>query len=581
MKLTRSSEIKQNYSNGFGFLRAMRYGCGIKFMRKLWGQMGLVIFCAVFFGNMTARAQYLDEVGVTALRAVTTNLDGTGIRVAQVEANNGDTNGIFHGTNSWEVSPAAVGQPTALFTYTSVLGTSTSFTNGVGDESGHADAVGIFFYGTTNQYSVDPSVAGVATNVAHADNYEAGGFYDNIIAAPSPPNINDPVVNQSFIFGYVPGQVSVATQRMIDTSYDNYAAQYNTLFVSGAGNGGPAAGTVAPPSTCYNGISVGADGSTYSSVGPTEDNGRAKPDITSPGLAGLTSFSTPYVSGAAAVLKQAGLRGDGGTSTNAAADIRTLKSLLLNGAVKPADWTNVAPSPLDPRYGAGVMNLFNSYEQLAGGKQNYTLSTSVTTNSPHLPTGAAGTIGALNGWDFNTNNSSATTDGVKHYYFNITNDVNNALFTATATLVWNRQKNQAGINNLDLFLYNCANSNLVASSTSLVDNVEHLWLPQLPQSRYDLQVLKHGGASVSANETYALAWAFVPQPVLAISGGNNPALTWPLYPAGFMTETRTDLVADVWNTNNIPAPAITNGLNMIWLNATNANQFYRLRSPNF
>jgi hypothetical protein len=48
-----------------------------------------------------------------------------------------------------------------------------------------------------------------------------------------------------------------------------------------------------------------------------------------------------------------------------------------------------------------------------------------------------------------------------------------------------------------------------------------------------------------------------------------------------MSDNATDLVADVWNTNNIPAPAITNGLNMIWLNATNANQFYRLRSPDF
>jgi hypothetical protein len=581
LKLNGTDEIKQNYSNGHGFLREMRYGCAIKFMRKLWGRMGLVIFAVVVLLNVTARAQYLDEVGVTALRAVTTNLDGTGIRVAQVEANNGDTNGIFNGTNSWEVNPATVGQPTALFTYISGLGTSTSFTNGIGDESGHADAVGIFFYGTTNQYSADPSVAGVATNVAHVDNYDGDYFFINIIDVPTPSNINDPVVNQSFIFGYVPSQVSVATQRLTDTSYDNFAAQYNTLFVSGAGNDGPAGGTVAPPSTCYNGISVGVYGSTYSSVGPTEDNGRAKPDITSPGLAGLTSFSTPYVSGAAAVLKQAGLRGDGGNSTNAATDIRTLKALLLNGAVKPAGWTNVAPSPLDFRYGAGVLNLFNSYEQLAGGKHGYIVSAIVPVNSSHPPTGASGTVGVLNGWDFNTNSSNTYYDGVNHYYFNATNGVGNAPFTATATLVWNRQKNQTGINNLDLFLYNCANSNLVACSTSLVDNVEHLWLPQLPQSRYDLQVLKHGGATVSANETYALAWAFVPQPVLAISGGDNPALMWPLYPAGFMTETRTDMVADVWNTNNIPAPAITNGLNIIWLNATNANQSYRLRSPNF
>ena len=73
-------------------------------------------------------------------------------------------------------------------------------------------------------------------------------------------------------------------------------------------------------------------------IGPTSD-GRSKPDIVSPG-SGATSFSTPFVSGSAAVLMQAALRGDGGADTNSANDNRTIKALLLNGAVKPADWTN-------------------------------------------------------------------------------------------------------------------------------------------------------------------------------------------------------------------------------------------------
>lgn len=549
-------------------------------MRNGW-ELGLAIFAAVVLSDATACAQYLDEIGVTTLRVVVTNVDGTGIRVAQPEANNGDTNGIFHGTNSWEVNPAAVGQPLARFTYTSELGTSTSFTNGVGDESGHADAVGIFFYGTTNQFSADPSIAGVATNVAHVDNFEANYFFDNIIGAPISANINDPVVNQSYIFGYVPGQVSVAEQQQLDTLYDDYAAQYNTLFVSGAGNDGPNNGTVAPPSTCYNGISVGAYGSSISSVGPTEDNGRCKPDITTPGLAGLTSFSTPYVSGAASVLMQAGLRGDGGTSTNAAADIRTVKALLLNGAVKPANWTNVAPSPLDFRYGAGVLNVFNSYEQLAGGKHGYIVSTSVTTNSAHPPTGAPGTIGVLSGWDFNTNTSSATTDGVKHYYFNVTNGVNNARFTAAATLVWNRQKNQTDINNLDLFLYDALSSNLVVCSTSVVDNVQHIFLPQLPQGRYDLQVWKAGGNFVSSNETYALAWTFFSQNLTAQISGTNLILSWPVYPAGFAVAATTNLSAPNWSTNNFPPPVFANGKNQITLSVTNPAQFFRLQTPNF
>jgi hypothetical protein len=512
----------------------------------------LIFIFAVLFCT-AARAQFLDQIGLTTLRTVTTNLDGAGVRVAQPEA----VAPVF------EINPAMVNQPASLFTYISAAGTASSFPNSVGNESGHADAVGGYFYGLSS---------GLATNVAHVDNYDAGYFYNNIIATPIPPNINDHVVNQSFIFT----GVTIAQQQAIDTNYDDYAAQYDTLFVSGVGNGGAATN---PPATCYNGIGVGAYGGG-SSVGPTLDNGRAKPDIIAP--AEETSYSTPQVAGAAAVLFQAGLRGDGGASTNAATDIRTLKALLLNGAVKPADWTNNSPSPLDTRYGAGVLNVFNSYEQLAGGKHGYIASTSVVTNSPHPPTGDGGTVSAFSGWDFNTNSSSASNDAIKHYYFNATNNLSVAPFTATATLVWNRHQNKTNINNLDLFLYDAISSNLVACSTSLVDNVEHIFVPQLPPGRYDLQVLKKGGTTVTTNETYALAWEFFSMPLNIAAAGTNAVLAWPVYPTGFVLESTTNLAPpSVWSTNDLPPPSLTNNQNYLLLNATNANQFFRLCRPNF
>jgi hypothetical protein len=341
------------------------------------------------------------------------------------------------------------------------------------------------------------------------------------------------------------------------------------------GNGG----SVNAPATCYNGIGVAVDNGS-SSTGPTLDNGRAKPDITAPGYpAGLTSFSTPYVSGAAAVLMQAGARGDGGNGTNAAADIRTVKALLLNGAVKPADWTNNAPSPLDTRYGAGVLNVFNSYEQLAGGRHGYIVSTSVSTGGAHPPTGASGMVSTLSGWDFNTNTSSSTSDGVNHYYFNVTNGVSEAMFTATATLVWNRQRNKSGINNLNLFLYNAANSNLVAVSTSAVDNVEHIFVPNLAQGRYDLQVWKAGGSFVSSSETYALAFEFFSLPLGIVRSGTNVVLQWPLYPAGFVLESAANLNPPAsWNTNG-PASVVTNNQNSVVMGITNTSLFFRLWRP--
>jgi len=501
----------------------------------------------IFLGQLTARAQSLDTIGVTLLRMVTTNVNGTGIRVAQPEAYD------FNTTN-WEVNPnsSQVDHPVSLFTYTSSLGSVSMYPNSINTESGHADGVAEYFYGMPD---------GVATNVIHVDNYDANYFFGSIVAVHTPPNINDRVVNQSFTFG----SVTTNTQMLIDTNYDNYAARYNTLFISGANNGGP----VSPPATCYNGLGVGAYGGG-SSFGPTLDNGRAKPDITAP--AGETSFSTPQVAGAAAVLMQAGLRGDGGGSTNAAADIRTVKALLLNGAVKPADWTNNVPSPLDTRYGAGVLNVFNSYKQLAGGKHAYIVSTSVPLDSPHPPTGAAGTVGVLNGWDFNTNTSSAGADSVYHYYFNITNVLSNATFSATATLVWNRQRNQTGINDLNLFLYNAANSNLVAASTSSVDNVEHVFLPDLAQGQYDLQVWKAGGSFISASETYALAFDFTP-PFIA-KAGTHVAITWP---AVFGVESATNLAPANWVALTNPAPTILYGQSQVLLTATNRSQFFRLR----
>ena len=509
----------------------------------------------VLLVSATAWASNLDTIGVTLLRTATTNLNGSGIRVGQPEAGDGTV-------TNWEVNPGAagVGQPINSFTYFYSpspyrnLSTANTFTNSLGRESGHADAVAGNFYGLAG---------GVATNVTHVDNYDAGTFINYYVSGNR--SISDRVANQSFIG-------ASSSQSTYDQIYDNYVARYNTLFVSGIGNGGP----VNPPATCYNGLGVAAYGGS-SSIGPTPDNGRCKPDITAP--ADVTSFSTPLVAGAAAVLLQAGLRGDGGSDTSAATDSRTVKALLLNGAVKPVGWTNGSAAPLDARYGAGVLNVFNAYEQLAGRKQINLVLGSVSTNAAHPPTGATNTIGALSGWSFTNLTSSTTLDALAHYYFNLTNGPGRAAFTATTTLVWNRQQNQTGVNHLQLFLYNAANSNLIAACTSAVDNVQHLFVPSLPPGRYDLQVLKKGGSYVSASETYALAYEFFSMSLTVTGAGPNLVLQWPIYPASFVLESTTNLAPPVqWSTNNA-APAVTNNRNYLVLSATNGSQLFRLRRP--
>jgi hypothetical protein len=256
-------------------------------MKNLFKRNAIFVFAGAFFFCATAWAQNVNTnaIGLTLLHDLGTNLNGSGIRVGQPEAAE-DTNGIY-----WEVDPADVGEqagPTGLFTYYSNNVSSTMYPNSLGGESDHAYLVGQIFYGLVNN-------DGVATNVAHVDTIEADGYYNNFIAdlRKLPNSVTDAVVNQSF----TEGPLDASDQETVDSAYDDYSMQYTTLFVSAACNASISP-TVCAPGTSYDCISVGAYGGD-SSVGPTIDNGRCKPDITAP--QGETSFSTPQVAGAAAM----------------------------------------------------------------------------------------------------------------------------------------------------------------------------------------------------------------------------------------------------------------------------------------
>lgn len=495
----------------------------------------------------TASASDFETIGAAWLRQVDPTLNGTGVPVAQAEA----------GAPSWEVNPAAVSQPASLFSYSCSNGTVNVFPNSFGSESSHADAVASFFYG---------AFSGVSPGVAQVMNYEANYFINQVIASRQSVPVR--IVNQSFAYTALP----VTLQQSVDSAYDDVAAQQNVLFVSGAGN----SGTISVPGTAYNSIAVGAYGGA-SAVGPTVDNGRSKPDLTAPGV--LTSFSTPLVAGAAAVLLQAATREAGGAGTaTMASDIRTLKALLLNGAVKPADWTHSASAPLDTRYGAGILNLLNSWHQLTAGRVAWIESGQVTHDGEHPPGSAAGNVPSLTGWDLNSLASTVNKDGVNHYYFSAS-AAGGAPLTFTATLTWNRQANQNSIDDLDLFLVNTLDHSLLGASTSRVDNVEHLFVLRLAPGRYDLQVLKRGGSRVSLTETYALAFEGFAVP-LAITGSEGKVrVSWPIAPAGFALEATPDLANPAsWAAVTAPL-TITNQQFQTEISAPGALQFYRLRRP--
>jgi hypothetical protein len=440
---------------------------------------------ALIVAARAAFGQSLD-MGIPELNQLNPALTGSGIVVAQAEA-------LYGGTNAFEVNPAVVGQPAGKFIYTDLNG-SVSTTFNSSDESGHAEAVGGNFYGSSG---------GVAPGVSEIYNYEADYFVNDIIT--DGVAIPARIVNQSFVFVTNGNTTEQAQGQQI---YDNYAATYNTLFISGVGNGG----AVLAPASSYNGIGVAAYGG-QSSTGPTYD-GRSKPDITAP--ATETSYSTPYVSGAATLLLQAAEDGDAGSVTDAS-DARTLKALLLNGATKPPGWTHTDTAPLDPNYGAGIVNVYNSYLNLVAGEYR----SSASTSGSAAPV-SAGVIVPDQGWNLATITtpllSGSYTSESDHYLFDLTSSTA-PQFTLTSTLTWWRQAGQTDINNLDLYLFDVTTGDAIAVSDSTVDNVQELYVQDLGPGDYDLVVLKDGGQPlssggtvVSGSETYALAFNFSPVP---------------------------------------------------------------------
>lgn len=480
-------------------------------------------------------------IGLVAMRRERPAITGQGITVAQPEGQ--------ETPNAWQVNPLY--NSGAIFTWTSDLGMATNFPNAVGVESTHANSVAIKFYFTFG--------AGVAPGVSRVDSYDAGHFLNDIILLSKP--IVARVVNQSFVL-----------ETSADTFYDAYAHRYNVLFVSGVQN----LPEIAPPSpgSAYNSIGVGVISDTaMSSIGPTTD-GRAKPDLVAPHIC-CSSFTTPQVAGAAALLLQAATANDGGVNTAAiATNASVIKALLLNGAVKTSNWTNGFRRPLDARYGAGVLNMYNSDLQLRGGRHPASATNSVSLNGPHPPTGDTNNLASRQGWDFSTIQSAMMNDRVAHYYFHL--PTNSSAYSATATLVW--KKGTGTLTNLDLFLYETTSNTLVTCSTSSVDNVEHLFVSKLSAGRYDLQVLKRGNVLAGA-ESYALAFDFTPVKLTAGLSGTNVVVFWPASPAGFTLQAAMSLSAPIiWENISATNSILSNAMNTVMVPSSSA-KYFRLYRP--
>ena len=431
--------------------------------------------CIILFPIVNLSAAYKDDVGYTEL-ANELNLrgisvpTGAGVGVTQVEARE-DTNqnSTLESNEGYRPNPSNSEFSGKTITDASNLGQ---------DPSNHGTWVGRNLYGNTS--SLSPGIT--AISVYEANNFLNSGWY-----AGTPPTESKPLQNHSWVTWL--SNSNAAPRRM------DYAVNRDGFLpIVGIYNSDFGPQTI--PSdisdtdgSIYNGITVGVSDGTHRYGTTTYDGaGRTKPEIVAPGgIPGLnpatqyTSFATPIITAAAAFLI------DAAGSNTAAKDQLTLKATLLAGADKSisGNWDQSPTRPIDDVYGAGELDIYQSYFIQQGGQQS-----------------AGSTIGTY-GWNLaNLSSNSSET-----YTINISNGFK--LRRLSVLLTWNRKVKKQGplfnpsLANMSLELTDNGDNSIVQSSDSAVDNIEHIWRDlgsELEAGSYTFTVTTDDAVQ------YAIAW---------------------------------------------------------------------------
>ena len=428
----------------------------------------------ILFQIVNLSAAYKDEVHYTqlvnelSLRGISLPT-GAGVAVTQVEARE-DTNGsgILESYEGYTPNPSSSEFSGKTITDVSNLGQ---------DPSNHGTWVGRNLYGSTS--SISPGITTVS--VYETNNFLNSGWYSGTPSIESNPLQNHSWVNW-FQNSNAPRRMDYAVNR---DGFLPIVGIYNSDF-----------GDQSRPSdipdtygSIYNGITVGVSDGTHRYGTTTYDGaGRTKPEIVAPGgIPGLnpaiqyTSFATPIVTAAAAFLI------DAAGSNPAAKDQLVLKAILLAGADKSisTNWDQTPTRPIDDVYGAGELDIYQSYFIQQGGQQI-----------------AGSTIGT-HGWNLgNLGNYSS-----EAYTINISSGFR--LRKLSVIVTWNRKVKKQGpyfnptLANMNLVLTDVGDNSNVHSSDSAVDNIEHIWRDlgsELEAGSYTLTV----ATSLATN--YAIAW---------------------------------------------------------------------------
>ena len=385
------------------------------------------------------------------------------------------------------------------------LSVAVSFIDGSGGQSNgnsnHASDQARFFFGNTT------SVAPLANEVTV---YEANDWLTDILnlsGNSTPPDVQDfRVQNFSWIGTFAtpndgtpdPTTSEINNDRKALAKLDFAIERDNITAVVGVHN------VVSPLpnllSHSYNSIAVGRSSGQHSTGYTRFDRygiGRSKPDIVAPQPS--TSAATSSVSSVATFLHSA----ETVLGTDAV-NSETMKAILLAGARKDTlgSWSQIDSEgewhPLDDTFGAGEVNIYNSFAIVEAGQNSGTLGTP-TTVSAH-------------GWDYQTVQPGAGNEIL--YDFVVPTGMTATELSIVAT--WNAEINapfQTGdpvLADLDLELVDAlgttvdtdlGDSHVDGLSASEVDNVEHIYLTDLSPGTYTLKV-----SSDSLSTDYGLAW---------------------------------------------------------------------------
>ncbi len=220
----------------------------------------------------------------------------------------------------------------------------------------HATQVAHRFYGRNT--SIAPDVQTIYA-------FGVSGYMDTLnIWQGTPPNQgNAPhwkVENHSWVGSYH------STNREILRKSDYNVIEHNIFVSAGLDNG---TGSMRPlMANFHNGMAVGVASGSHSRGGSNEEtDGRVRPDIVVPIWS--TSYATGVISSAATLLLD---HVNGDSALEHAGNIPVIKAILMAGASKNSfsNWSNTPSRPLDPVYGAGALNIYNSYHILDSGRHS-------------------------------------------------------------------------------------------------------------------------------------------------------------------------------------------------------------------